>query len=702
MKKSRSKANQKNAKQRSKSPRDASQPILLSMGKLDLIFKIDFTDEDLEIVEENSNNSQSVEEQDQQASQKDKSTNKVRSYYKIEDFNSISDLKFLQNKKETWKKIQLIPNNDTLKQLLLGAKTTKQKYFIEYIPFGRPNFKDDEEFFDEIFNYVNKKNGLYVNKVPLCPGSTSSLGFEFTHKRNSHSFSIEKEDDTDTNEKREENEEDNERSEKTEKEKEEDRSKQQDNQNSNDDYKENKATKEQKIPKFSRKDCSFCNMCPLCAKYNWFYINYQDLLNFPGNYKTKDLIELTHFFKKKGCKTFINFYKPEEEDGSNSEEVQPKGEEDCVLKEENFNSGENKFNETPQEEEEEEKDENEDDEMMLLNNLYYIIEVYFFDTKQAIQTFDEHYQYFRNDKKEESSKKNKIDRRKVYDYFIKGIAPATREEVIGNKFGFFMDNFVKYVIINCTKKKAKKMEFDCQLYPKINHNNIELIDEYKEIIKNNKDSYVFLFLAFLLGGIVGGKGITTESILTSFLNAIEIIKRKVECIKNEIEMSEENIMKFKLSEKSVAEEIRKLTAGDKESGFILDCTNKEKSSLKDYVALYDYHLSHYLSSSLIQKELLSKGFIDNDGFVMYDKEYREVMGAPSIMNKTMSKDQMKKKVLNSIKQIDVSCRISDKELDSKKAALKLNNATHKKLPSRKLSIPKENNKRGSVDKKSKK
>ena len=87
---------------------------------------------------------------------------------------------------------------------------------------------------------------------------------------------------------------------------------------------------------------------------------------------------------------------------------------------------------------------------------------------------------------------------------------------------------------------------------------------------------------------------------------------------------------------------------------------------------------------------------------MYDKEYREVMGAPSIMNKTMSKDQMKKKVLNSIKQIDVSCRISDKELDSKKAALKLNNATHKKLPSRKLSIPKENNKRGSVDKKSKK
>ena len=697
MKNTKNKVCIKSAKQRAKSPKKSDQPILLSIGKLDLIYKIDFTDADLEIVDEDSNNNQNNED-------------KVISYYRIEDFNAISDLQFLRNKKEIWKKIQLIPNNHTLKQLLLATKTTKQKYFIEYISFGRPVFKDDEKFFEEIYNFVNEKNCLYVNKVPICPGSSFSLRFEFTHKGNSHFFDAESEDKTKRNEKKEEkkeennvNEKDNENQEKIEKEKENENAKQQENNYNNNNYEENKATKEQKIPKFSRQYCAFSNMEPLCAKYDLFYINYEDMLNFPGDYKTKDLIELAYFFKKKGCKTFINFYKPKEE--TNAEEVEIKEEADCVLKKENFNSGANNFNihETEDAEQDEKDDDNENEdeesEMKLLNNLYYVIECYFFDTKQAISSFDEHYQYFRNDKKEESSKKNKIDRRKVYDYFIKGIAPGTKEEVAGNKFGFFMDNFVKYVIINCNKKKAKKMEFDCQLYPKINHNNIELIDEYKQIIENNKDDYIFIFIAFLLGGIVVGKGITTESILTSFLNAIEIIKRKVECTKNNVKMSEENVMKFKLSEKAVAEEIKKLTAGDQESGFILDCVNKEKSSLKDYVALYDYHLSNYLSSSLIQKELINKGFIDDDGFVMYDKEHREVMGIPLATNKDKKNDNIEKKVLNSIRQIDVSCRITDKELDSKRAALKLNSATHRKIPGGKINIQKKNNKKVGMEKK---
>ena len=33
------------------------------------------------------------------------------------------------------------------------------------------------------------------------------------------------------------------------------------------------------------------------------------------------------------------------------------------------------------------------------------------------------------------------------------------------------------------KKKRKKNEFDCQLYPKINTHNIELIEGYKKLIE---------------------------------------------------------------------------------------------------------------------------------------------------------------------------------------------------------------------------
>ena len=702
MKNTKKKTNQKNKdkdkKKRAKSPRKSKQSVLLSMGRLDLIFKFHFSDEDLEIPESEKKNDD------------DKSKSKTfdSAHYRIEDFNKISDLHFLQNKPEIWDKIQIIPNNHTLKHLLLALKSVKKKYFIDYIPFGKPTFSDDEEFFEDIFNYATVKGGLYVNRTGLGEEG-HSLRFEFYHKGRSHSFGAErleedkkdeekvvelKNEDEELDEEEKQNKEIRERRERD-REREVERQKQEkekkENSGSEDEEKEEvKPVVGVNIPKFTRQDCVFSKIEPLCVKYDWLYINYEDLKNITGDYNIKDLVELCYFLKKKGCKTFINFYQnsQQEQDEDDKEE---KGEEDMNLAKENFNSGANNYNASNNTEEEEEKESaeegEEDEEMKLMNNLYYIIEAYFFDTKQAIDIFDEHYQNFRTDKKQDKKQKSKIDRRKVFDYFIKGIASGTKEEVDGNKFGFFMDNFVKYVIVNCSKKKAKKMDFDCQLHPKINHNNIGLINDYKKIIKENKDYYISIFVAFLLGSIVYSKEITTEAILTSFLNAIEIIKRKVECTKNDVYMSENNIMKYRLSEKAISDQIKKLTAGDQENGFILDCVNKEKSSLKDYVALYDYHLVHYLSNFLVQRELKNKGFIDKDGYVMYDKEYKGVMGTPSTQKKPKNKEQLNKKVLNSIKQIDVASRLKDKEVDSKQQALKTNVATEQKIPTAKYCLP---------------
>ena len=44
-----------------------------------------------------------------------------------------------------------------------------------------------------------------------------------------------------------------------------------------------------------------------------------------------------------------------------------------------------------------------------------------------------------------------------------GIASGTKNEVDGDKFGFFLEDFMKYYVIHANKKKAKKNEFDCQL-----------------------------------------------------------------------------------------------------------------------------------------------------------------------------------------------------------------------------------------------
>ena len=103
-------------------------------------------------------------------------------------------------------------------------------------------------------------------------------------------------------------------------------------------------------------------------------------------------------------------------------------------------------------------------------------------------------------------------------------------------------------------------------------------------------------------------------------------------------------------------------SGGKENGFVLDCTNKQKSKMKDYVSLYDYHLQSFFTSDLIRKELLNKGFINSKGFIMYDPVYRNVMRElNNKKKKKISEEEMKNKVMNSINKINVPSNIKEKE-----------------------------------------
>ena len=135
-----------------------------AMGPMDLIFEINFDDKDLE-----NPNSQSEEDK----------------YLKIEDMNSISNLSFLQDKPEEFlNTIKIKPNNEFIKQLILGNKISKKKTFIDLICYGRPKFESDEDkFFDRIFDYVTVKNNLQINKTPLEEGARYSLLIQLRHKK---------------------------------------------------------------------------------------------------------------------------------------------------------------------------------------------------------------------------------------------------------------------------------------------------------------------------------------------------------------------------------------------------------------------------------------------------------------------------------------------------------------------------------------
>ena len=428
--------------------------------------------------------------------------------------------------------------------------------------------------------------------------------------------------------------------------------------------------KAEKIPKFSRKDSVLCNMDPKNKKYTLFYLNFDGLKDIPSNFENNDLIELLYFLKKKGAKIFINYCKPEE----------PKEEKKEESKDNKENAGKEKEKQKPKDKgKKEENDEKEEKEMKCLNNLYYLTDIYFFDFKQAIEEFNKHYHCFTTDK----SDKN-INKQKLLDYFINGIASGTKKEVDGDKYGFFLEDFVKFYMVHANKKKAKKNEFDCQLFPKVNHNNIKLIDEYKNILKKNSNNYVSIFITFFISGITSS-GATDEAIIGGFLNALEIIKRKVECEKNNINLNEKNLMKYKISEKNLAERIKELNLINQEGDFVLDCTNKEKSELKEYIPLYDYHLVYYFRSYVNQKELKKKGFINDKGYIMYDPVHRKRMRL-DLANVKLNEEETQKKVESNIKNIDVGSRIKDKEIDSSKIDNDNNLTTVRKLPKSKYGI----------------
>ena len=672
--------NTQKSKQAKAKPKDI--PGCLSFGKLDLIYKFEFIEKDLEKSEEEI-------QQDENGSK----------YYNIEDFNSIKDLKFLQDKKEIWERISLKPNNATLDQLLTANKISKKKMNVEYITYGIPKFEEEEEkFFLDIYNYVNEKNNLDINEKPLVEDGSYSLKFEFYFKDQTHSFCLGSGGENAEEEKKEENPEE----EKKEEEKKEESTPQENKEESTpqenkeestpqennetpeenkeeekkeenqepEDYEPNEAMKAEKIPKFSRKDSVLCNMDPKNKKYNLFYLNFDGLKDIPGNFENNDLIELLYFLKKKGAKIFINYCKPEE----------PKEEKKEESKENKENAGKEKEKQKPKDKgKKEENDEKEEKEMKCLNNLYYLTDIYFFDFKQAIEEFNKHYHCFTTDK----SDKN-INKQKLLDYFINGIASGTKKEVDGDKYGFFLEDFVKFYMVHANKKKAKKNEFDCQLFPKVNHNNIKLIDEYKNIIKKNSNNYVSIFITFFISGITSS-GATDEAIIGGFLNALEILKRKVECEKNNINLNEKNLMKYKISEKNLAERIKELNLINQEGDFVLDCTNKEKSELKEYIPLYDYHLVYYFRSYVNQKELKKKGFINDKGYIMYDPVHRKRM-RPDLANVKLNEEETQKKVESNIKNIDVGSRIKDKEIDSSKIDNDNNLTTVRKLPKSKYGI----------------
>jgi hypothetical protein len=339
--------------------------------------------------------------------------------------------------------------------------------------------------------------------------------------------------------------------------------------------------------------------------------------------------------EKKKTKIFVNFYKP-----NKGEVVEPEVNDDYSELENNDNN-----KEKDQEEEEEKNDEkNSNDEnkeknkkfsnQKHLKQLYDLTDIFFFDEKQALKMFDKHLKSF--SKKKTS---NNLNKAKLYDYFISSIAGNSN----GNqqKIGLFINELEEFIIVICSNKSASKNVLDCKLYPQKTQRNIEVVEDYKKAIQQNKDSYYSIFNALMLGAISSSSKNFDEELNKAFASALTIAKKKLECDKNNIQFNATKLINFNKIKNGNKKNLQNIAQKGREDGFVLDCMNKEKSAIKEYLPLKDKNLKNYYKNENIKNDLVKRGIIDKKGYIFYDKNYKGILGSPP-------KEKKDKKNLNNI------------------------------------------------------
>ena len=542
----------------------------------------------------------------------DKEISQIKDGKTIQDINNenLELLEFIKDNQDLINRIKLQSENDSLNEFILLNRISIGNRQIEYFPFRSPKFKGKCEFFKNIFDTVLKKNGILVNKYSLDKNQEYSIKIKLIYKSNNHTFEYtEKDRESDNpicqehtqinNNKVEENKED-------------------DNENDED----NLWVKNGLIPKFKRKGCMLSNLKPNCGKYDLIYINYNDLQNVKGDFEEEDFIELMKFFKDKKSKIFINYYMPEKSDlveppEDDEENLDDDDEEEKEDNDENKESN----NENKEEDSNENKSKNNTKftKQKSIKILYNLSDIYFFDEKQAYQLFNKHLKYNRT-----KNSKNTLNKANIYDYFISSIAGNTNNT--GEKIGLFLNDLEKFTIVFCSNKKGSKETLDSKLYPKATTRNLEMINEYKALIQEDKDEYYSIFFTFMLGAFSSNNKNLGEEIYSAFANALNIMKKKLECNKNNIEFTTIKSIDYKTIEKYAQDNKHKYAQKGKEKQFVLDCMNVTQSKLKEYLPLKDKNLRYYLQTN--KDYLVQKGFVDQKGYIMYDKEYRRSLGSP--------------------------------------------------------------------------
>ncbi len=237
-----------------------------------------------------------------------------------------------------------------------------------------------------------------------------------------------------------------------------------------------------------------------------------------------------------------------------------------------------------------------------------------------------------------------LNEKQLLDYFLKEV-PHQKAAV--SKLGLFLDELQNFYVAEQKRDKVlNNLSYEINLYPKINHFNQKIVEEYKKIMAIN-NSY---FKSIFFGGYFSSY-IFNENHPTSFFTGAESLKRVLEVFKNKIDFpTNPEFYLINLHKSRILKNMERDKLKQKEEKFVLDCVNKTNSTIKFYNPLYDENLNAFFASEVIRKQLKEKGFINTNGFVLYDSSYKSVSGNPPKPKKRLDTSERERHLLLAIKQ----------------------------------------------------
>ena len=638
---------------------------------------------------------------------------------KITNYDSLS---FILENNSLWPRIKLSSTNDTLKIFLHMNKILEKKIKIKHICFRKIKYDQHQNQFQTLIKTITNNNGLYLDSHSVCPCELSiQLRIRYNGRRRLFVLSGEKttldDDDDEDGEYDIKQEEDNilleEGTNYDEIANMEDGQMEKydiDEKMGNEDYnpfidipKEINNVNEFYFIYFNYEDYNgngkniFKGKITNKYLYNYFlYIrknfrNNKIVLNVgfeipKMNIDDRDLLAITNiaiFYEKNKLFQILNNLKNEEE--------KMKREKECFR---HYYDNKIKTQEIKRYLEEEDK---------RTNFLEYLqrktYEKNILDDKNNTLNEEYYFSLFRNTfhnnknlysielSKKKLNNKNKNQKKDVKKVIIKDnkyLVPLSKAEMFcyykkeicekdlltkskKEKMIIVLDELSKLFIVQFNQNYDKPfvLDLDLNLYQKINVHNIKKVLPYKELIKDNIEEYIVLYIGYLLSSLVSLSSndykVSEEAALfIGYYGGQKILKEIVEKDKEEITLPEnDNFYLPNLSNEEINDLINQAERRKKEIKFILDSNNKNASKLKLYNPLLDKYASSYLNNVKNKIYFRRNGFITEEGRLLYDPVYRESLN----VNKNEKKVKNEKDLIQTCHDFKTKNNFKMKEIE---------------------------------------